>query len=445
MLGEDELARVLLRFQAYEKLQPLVQSAQHGQLVGKALGELVGAEDLRRVASSPRRFVAGLERDESAVAQLRQSLGPRLAVHGLNWDQEALPALKALVAEGFLDAEYTPCAGAIAQGLDVERMVMLRLLRRRLAWALDMPASADVEGVLAAAAAHLSATQIAEALAEPELWIEQMLLNERGAVPEQLRKMVGGPPQGSVERRTTEPAERRISEDDELVALLEPMVEPLLTKLGVDWNTEAVPALTTLQAEGRLSDRIDPRAAAQYVLLVLLRPQLASALSIGPARVEDLLALLGGACSLERLADALFDTDTFVDEALNADDAVGRALAALLNLPAQATARNKLLQPPAPEASNSPAKQGRPSVCLKRHPGAPRPSGATRASSSDPQSSSTIDRKFPSWTRRKDPTLSTRDSIPSWKRNRVPAPSTRDSTTMMRFSQAEEGVFSSDI
>eukprot|EP00966_Prymnesium_polylepis_P064015 1484711-Prymnesium_polylepis.1 len=178
--GNGDVARLLLRQRARTQLRPLLRSDAHAALVLAALKALTGAEELRAVVAAPKAFLATLEPDRAhpAVAALRPLMEPRLAAHGLSWDDDASPALEALAAAGALDGLEPRAA---------ERSLLLRLLRPQLRRTLALE-EGPLDDTLAVIAEHCSDEQLAHAVADTEAFIGGALLGE-GAVARMLLRV----------------------------------------------------------------------------------------------------------------------------------------------------------------------------------------------------------------------------------------------------------------
>ena len=178
LLGDGTVARELLRFRARSRLQQLVRSAAHAELVEDALNGVADAEGLRGVVADPKGFVARLATNvaEPEVARLQPALEPRLVALGLNWATEALPVLNELASKGWL-VPKTERSRALGPVATAERKVLLRLLRPQLMRTLNLDGKA-LEEALKVFDLECSAEQLGRAVQDTEAFVEDALLAE---------------------------------------------------------------------------------------------------------------------------------------------------------------------------------------------------------------------------------------------------------------------------
>ncbi|KAL3916101.1 MAG: hypothetical protein SGPRY_006963, partial [Prymnesium sp.] len=377
--GAGGVASVLLRFRAMVLLLPLLQSAHQSELVGDALSRLPDAEALRMVVSDPSSFLNGLAPRDSAFEGLRGWLAPRLAAYGLGWEEEVVPIVLGMVEEGLLDEKslqntHTPPAQPL------ERMVLLRAVRPRLAHTLRLDSDVSLDRILwlmeeaplsqlEAALVdtdtfvdQLTSTDSPQAYAELTHAIRQALGHSSMPGPSRLTRSPlptadGGQPPSTPAAGEMQPLSYSDAGGSSLSkngdSLLHRRMEPALSELGLEWEGEAAPAVEELISQRRLDESVHTEEGVRMVLLHLLRPQLARTLGLSGETVEQVLQVISEECSPHVLVDAVFDTEMFVDTALEAEDAVAAALARALKLPFDAPSCSALMQS-APSGSVSP-------------------------------------------------------------------------------------------
>ena len=85
-----------------------------------------------------------------------------------------------------------------------------------------------------------------------------------------------------------------------------------------------------LASSGELHEGLASADAEVKLLLALLRPQLSSVLGTPAAALSKALDVLAAECSASQLGEALLDTESFLEQAVEGDSPVAKALTILL-------------------------------------------------------------------------------------------------------------------
>ena len=358
--GDTVVAVSLLSHQLRPILRLLARSEPQVSRVERSLALVSDATQLREIVAQPLEFVLRAVRgvgELPSAMRVRSELEPRLellGLGGLDWAGTVAPAL-ATVAE-----EQSTLLGKF-ETPELERQLLLALLRPQLSRALTLAGEA-LEDVLAVLATHCSPRQLSDAVLDTETFLDRATAEGDGPFATALMRRqlqvqltplahdtshaariiralsidapsalscdglraVAGEPSYFVKSLVLPGGERP------LAAQVQAALQIKFSELGLNWEDEVAPVVHQLASSGELHEGLASADAEVKLLLALLRPQLSSVLGTPAAALSKALDVLAAECSASQLGEALLDTESFLEQAVEGDSPVAKALTILL-------------------------------------------------------------------------------------------------------------------